>query len=54
LEAGGSLALQLAGFQWSSFAADLRQLGYEDPRLWGTLEKGPVVGRVVWPGASAH
>jgi len=46
---GGSLVLQLAGFQWTTFAAELRGLGYADPELPEQSGDAPGVGRFAWP-----
>lgn len=51
---GGSLVLQMVGFQWPTFTRDLRKLGYDDPApvLRDPQAKGPVAGRIRWPGWS--
>lgn len=47
---GGSLALQLADFQWDSFAEELLALGYGPPELQHRAENAPVAGRSAWLG----
>jgi len=46
---GGFLVLQLAGFQWTTLAAELLALGYAAPELQEQSGNAPVVGRVAWP-----
>ena len=48
LATGGSLAMQLAGYQWSEFAVELRALGYDEPQLQNLTPRAPVVGRVIF------
>jgi release factor glutamine methyltransferase len=48
LAPGGSLVLQLADFQWTSFGGWLTALGYREPELLARSGRGPVAGRVVW------
>ena len=50
LVAGGSLVLQLAGFQWEPFSDELRALGYEVPRMDQPPPNTAVAGRIHWPG----
>lgn len=45
----GSLVLQLAGFQWTTFVAELLALGYAAPELQQQSRDAPIVGRVAWP-----
>jgi release factor glutamine methyltransferase len=52
LRPGGSLVLQLSGFQWDDFAGELAALGYEAPSLSSTTLDVPVAGHCVWPGKS--
>ena len=49
---GGSLVLQMVDFQWPKFTRVLHNLGYDEPVLRDPLVKGPVVGRMRWPGWS--
>jgi release factor glutamine methyltransferase len=53
LVAGGSLGLQLAGFQWAPFAVELRDLGYDVPTWREPLPNAPVVGIIRWAGGDA-
>jgi release factor glutamine methyltransferase len=46
---GGSLALQLADFQWAGFGTELVALGYGAPELQHQVIDAPVAGRIVWP-----
>ncbi|HEV8499207.1 MAG TPA: methyltransferase [Gemmatimonadaceae bacterium] len=46
---GGLLVLQLAGFQWTTLAAELLAMGYAAPELQEQSGNAPVVGRVAWP-----
>jgi release factor glutamine methyltransferase len=48
LAPGGSLLMQLAGFQWPTFAREVVSLGYSEPQLEQNLEHGPVIARIVW------
>ena len=48
LAPGGSLVLQLADFQWTSFGGWLTALGYREPELLARSGRGPVAGRLVW------
>lgn len=45
---GGSLVLQLAGFQWTAFLDELRALGYTAPALPRLEPNAPAAHRVVW------
>jgi release factor glutamine methyltransferase len=47
---GGSLALQLADFQWRSFSDELIALGYGPPELQHRGDDAPVAGRSIWLG----
>jgi release factor glutamine methyltransferase len=53
LQPGGSLVLQLAGFQWTQFGEELRGLGYEVPPTSVAIANAPTAHRVFWPGAGA-
>ena len=53
LQPGGSLVLQLAGFQWKPFGEELRLLGYEVPPISLPIADAPMAHRVFWPGASS-
>ncbi|MEX2281293.1 MAG: methyltransferase [Gemmatimonadota bacterium] len=46
LQPGGSLVLQLAGFQWPEFIPELTALGYDEPVLSSTASNAPVAGLV--------
>jgi len=46
----GALVLQLAGFQWEPFTAELRDLGYDVPRALETPTNTPVVAAMRLPG----
>ena len=50
LQPGGSLVLQLAGFQWAPFTEELRQMGYEVPSPVVQFANTPLAHRVFWPG----
>jgi len=52
LQPGGSLVLQLAGFQWPPFTEELRRLGYEVPVIDIQHANAPLAHRVSWPGAA--
>lgn len=47
---GGSLVLQLAGYQWEPFSDELRALGYEVTRTDQPAPNAPVARRVHWSG----
>jgi release factor glutamine methyltransferase len=51
---GGSLILQLGGFQWPKFATELTALGYAEPQLADSAPDQAVAGQVIWPGTTAH
>ena len=51
LQPGGSLVLQLAGFQWQPFGDELRRLGYEVPPINIPIANAPVPHRAFWSGA---
>jgi release factor glutamine methyltransferase len=51
LRTGGTLVLQLAGFQWEQFIHELRTLGYAVQPLGTHSPNAPAVEKVVWPGA---
>jgi len=51
LQPGGSLVLQLAGFQWQAFGDELRALGYEVPAISISIANAPTAHRVFWPRA---
>ena len=48
LQPGGSLLLQLAGFQWPEFKRELIGLGYDEPVLSSNALDAPVSGRSIW------
>ena len=50
LQRGGSLVLQLAGFQWPPFTQELRRLGYEVADVPVEFANAPLAHRVFWPG----
>jgi release factor glutamine methyltransferase len=47
---GGALVLQLAGFQWQPFSAELRDLGYGISRPVQPPPNAPVVAAIHYPG----
>lgn len=51
LKPGGSLILQVAGFQWTTVADECVRLGYAAPRLSDFPPDAPAVASVVWEGA---
>ena len=53
LAPGGSLVLQLAGFQWKKFAEELRAFGYGDPQFQqqSIEEHAPAAARIRFPAS---